>query len=109
MGQDAVTARVFRYFSHEVLPVMATVDLQATSLSIILNAFAKAEIRDDKAIARLCSFIVAEDALLLQGGSGGIPVSQFDGRHIASVLHAVATLHVEVPLSPPPPPCAPML
>ena len=53
--------------------------------------------RDDEAIARLCSMIVAEDSLLLQGGTGGIPVCEFDGRHIASVLHAVATLHVEVP------------
>jgi hypothetical protein len=96
MSQDAVTADVFRYLSKEVLPYIAAVNLQATSLSIILNAFAKAEIRDDEAIGRLCSMIVAQDSLLLQGGIGGIPVDQFDGRHIASVFHAVATLHVEV-------------
>ena len=96
MPQDAATARVFRYLSHEVLPHLATLDLQATSLSIILNAFAKAEIRDDEAIAWLCSMIVVEDGVLLSGGTGGIPVEQFDGRHIASMLHAVATLHVEV-------------
>jgi len=97
MTQDAVTADVFYYLSKEVLPHIAAVNLQATSLSIILNAFAKAEIRDDEAIGRLCSMIVARDSLLLQGGIGGIPVDQFDGRHIASVLHAVATLHVEQP------------
>ena len=97
MSQDAVTADVFHFLAHHVLPEVAAVDLQATSLSIILNAFAKAEMRDYEAIARLCSMIVAEDSLLLQGGTGGIPVCEFDGRHIASVLHAVATLHVEVP------------
>jgi len=96
MPQDAATVQVFNYLSHHVLPHLATVDLQATSLSIILNAFAKAEIRDDEAIARLCGTIVARDGVLLSGGSGGIPVEQFDGRHIASVLHAIATLHVEV-------------
>ena len=100
-SQDAVTAEVFHYLSKEVLPHIAAVNLQATSLSIILNAFAKTEIRDDEAIARLCSMIVtqdsdAQDSPLLQGGIAGIPVDQFDGRHIASVFHAVATLHVEV-------------
>jgi hypothetical protein len=100
MPQDEVTAQVFHFFSHNVLPMLSTADMQATSLSIILNAFAKAEIRDEEAIGRLCSLIVSEDegAALQQGASGCIPVQRFDGRHIASVMHAIATLHVEQPV-----------
>jgi len=37
MAHDAVTGKVFNYFSHEVLPKMASEDLQATLLSIILR------------------------------------------------------------------------
>ena len=97
MPQDAATASVFTHFSSQVLPTLASTDLQATSLSIILNAFAKAEICDHDAIARLCCMIVGEDSVLLQGGTGGIPVHDFDGRHIASMLHAIATLRVDQP------------
>lgn len=88
MVRERVSQEIFAFFSSEVLPELTSEDLSPTSVSVILNAYAKTEIRDPEVVHMLCQN-------MLSGGPAGL--DQFDARNIASVLHALATLYVEEP------------
>jgi len=76
------TRTVFRHFTHQIMPKMSEETMTQTSISIMLNGYAKTELREAKTVERLCEGI---KRLTKQEGA-------FDVRNVASVMHALATL-----------------
>ena len=83
---EQCTREVFSYLDSNIFPQLPSSSFNATSIAIVLNSCAKAGIKPD-----------AVDRLLLKLSQELDNENlQLDGRQIASLLHAIATLNLQV-------------
>jgi len=82
---EQCTREVFSYLDSNIFPQLPSSSFNATSIAIVLNSCAKAGIKAD-----------AVDRLLLKLSQELDNENlQLDGRQIASLLHAIATLNLQ--------------
>eukprot|EP00960_Hanusia_phi_P052526 761508-Hanusia_phi.AAC.11 len=84
-ASEVFTREVFGYLDSCVLPQLSSSSFNSTSIAIVLNSCAKAGIRADVVHRLLVKLRKELDEDL-----------QLDGRQIASLLHAIATLNLQV-------------
>jgi len=83
-ASEVFTREVFGYLDSCVLPQLSSSSFNSTSIAIVLNSCAKAGIRADVVHRLLVKLRKELDEDL-----------QLDGRQIASLLHAIATLNLQ--------------